>query len=107
MQSSELKAFVVDKVEDIKAKDVVVLDIREKSNVADYMVICTGTSKTHLTAIADNVAREAKLAGMAPLGVEGRDGGEWVLVDLGDVIVHVMQDAARETYQLEKLWAEV
>lgn len=107
MQSTELKAFVVDKVEDIKAKDIVVLDVREKSNVTDYMVICTGTSNTHLRAIADNVVREAKAAGMEPLGVEGRDGNEWVLVDLGDVILHVMQDPIREQYQLEKLWAEI
>ncbi|KFZ36433.1 ribosome-associated protein [Shewanella mangrovi] len=107
MQSTELKAFVVDKVEDIKAKDIVVLDVREKSNVTDFMVICTGTSNTHLRAIADNLVREAKTAGVEPLGVEGRDSNEWVLVDLGDVIVHVMQDATREQYQLEKLWSEI
>ncbi|QSX34602.1 ribosome silencing factor [Shewanella avicenniae] len=107
MQSTELKAFVVDKVEDIKAKDVVVLDVTDKSNVTDYMVICTGTSNTHLRAIADNVVRSAKAVGIEPLGVEGRDSNEWVLVDLGDVILHVMQDVTREQYQLEKLWSEI
>ncbi|WP_417760399.1 ribosome silencing factor [Shewanella sp.] len=107
MQSTELKAFVVDKVEDIKAKDIVVLDVREKSNITDYMVICTGTSNTHLRAIADNVVREAKAAGVEPLGVEGRASNEWVLVDLGDVVLHVMQDAIREQFQLEKLWSEI
>ncbi|MFQ6372196.1 ribosome silencing factor [Shewanella sp. YIC-542] len=107
MQSAELKQFVVDKVEDIKAKDVVVLDVQQKSNVTDYMVVCTGTSQTHISAIAQHVIGEAKQAGLLPLGVEGRDSSDWVLVDLGNVILHVMLAQAREHYQLEKLWTEV
>lgn len=107
LQSAELKQFVIDKVEDIKAKDIVVLDVQQKSNITDYMVICTGTSNTHISAIAQHVISEAKQAGMLPLGVEGRDDSEWVLVDLGDVILHVMLEQAREHYQLEKLWTEV
>ncbi|MBB1268917.1 ribosome silencing factor [Shewanella sp. SR44-3] len=106
MQSTELKAFVVDKIDDLKAKDVVVLDVTNQSNITDYMVICTGTSKTHVRAIAENLVVEAKAAGIPPLGVEGRDSSEWVLVDLGDVILHVMQESNREYYQLEKLWSE-
>lgn len=106
MQSAELKQFVVDKIDDLKARDVVVLDVANKSNITDFMVICSGTSKTHVRAIAENVVVEAKKAGIPPLGVEGRDGSEWVLVDLGDVILHVMQDQTRDFYQLEKLWSE-
>ncbi|ABE54145.1 Iojap-related protein [Shewanella denitrificans OS217] len=106
MQSTELKAFVVDKVDDLKAKDVVVLDVTNQSNITDYMVICSGTSKTHVRAIAENLIVQAKAAGIQPLGVEGRDSSEWVLVDLGDVILHVMQESSRDYYQLEKLWSE-
>lgn len=106
MQSTELKAFIVDKIDDLKAKDVVVLDVSKQSNITDYMVICTGTSKTHVRAIAENLVVQAKAAGIPPLGVEGRDTSEWVLVDMGDVILHVMQDSTREYYQLEKLWTE-
>ncbi|OEG73649.1 ribosome silencing factor [Shewanella colwelliana] len=106
MQSAELKQFVIDKVEDLKARDIAVLEVSEQSNITDYMVVCSGTSKTHVKAIAENVVLEAKRADLHIHGVEGRDSSEWVLVDLGDVIVHVMQDQTREFYQLEKLWSE-
>ena len=106
MESAELKLFVIDKVEDLKAKDVVVLDISERSNIADFMVVCSGTSKTHVKAIAENLVVEAKRAKLHINGVEGRESSEWVLVDLGDVILHVMQDKTRDFYELEKLWTE-
>ncbi|MFT5234953.1 MAG: ribosome-associated protein [Shewanella sp.] len=106
MESAELKLFVIDKVEDLKAKDVVVLDISERSNLADFMVVCSGTSKTHVKAIAENLVVEAKRANLHINGVEGRESSEWVLVDLGDVILHVMQDKTRDYYELEKLWTE-
>ena len=106
VQSAELKQFVIDKVEDLKARDIAVLEVSEQSNITDYMVVCSGTSKTHVKAIAENVVLEAKRANLHIHGVEGRDSSEWVLVDLGDVIVHVMQDQTREFYQLEKLWSE-
>ncbi|QSX29185.1 MULTISPECIES: ribosome silencing factor [Shewanella] len=106
MQSAELKQFVVDKIDDLKARDVVVLDVSKQSNITDFMVICSGTSKTHVRAIAENLITEAKQAGLNILGSEGRDASEWVLVDLGDVILHVMQDQTRDFYQLEKLWQE-
>ncbi|GGI83645.1 ribosomal silencing factor RsfS [Shewanella hanedai] len=106
MESAELKLFVIDKVEDLKAKDVVVLDISERSNIADFMVVCSGTSKTHVKAIAENLVVEAKRANLHINGVEGRESSEWVLVDLGDVILHVMQDKTRDFYELEKLWTE-
>ncbi|WP_144213148.1 ribosome silencing factor [Shewanella donghaensis] len=106
MQSTELKDFVVDKIDDLKAKDVFVLDVSEQSQITDFMVVCTGTSKTHVRAIAENMVVESKTAGTQPLGVEGRESSEWVLVDLGGVILHVMQEQTRELYELEKLWSE-
>ncbi|GLS83568.1 ribosome silencing factor [Paraferrimonas haliotis] len=105
MENSQLKDFVVDKIDDLKAKDIVTLDVSEKSSVTDFMVICSGTSKTHVKSIAEYLVVEAKKADMQPLGIEGRESSEWVLVDLGGVILHVMQDQTRDFYQLEKLWS--
>nr|WP_250885763.1 ribosome silencing factor [Shewanella jiangmenensis] len=101
-----MKQFVVDKVEDIKARDLVVLDVSQHSDITDYMVICSGTSKTHVRAIAERLLSEARKANINILGAEGRDASEWVLVDLGGVILHVMQEQTRDFYQLEKLWQE-
>jgi ribosome silencing factor RsfS/YbeB/iojap len=89
---------------DMKAVDIRVLDVRGVSDVADYMVIASGTSDRHLRSIADRVIQMAKAAGHRPLGVEGEQQGEWVLVDLPDVMVHVMLPRTREFYQLEHLW---
>jgi ribosome-associated protein len=105
VQAQELLAFVLDKLDDMKAKDIVSLDVREKSNVTDSMVICSGTSNRHTRSIADHLAKEAKKAGISVLGIEGSGSGEWVLIDLGDVIAHVMQEESRSFYQLEKLWS--
>lgn len=105
MQPINLKDFVVDKIEDMKARDVVVLDVADKSSVTDTMVVCSGNSKRHVMSIAENVVVESKHAGLPPLNVEGKETGEWVLVDLGDVVLHVMQDQTRDFYQLEKLWS--
>jgi ribosome-associated protein len=104
MQATELKAFVIDVLEDMKARDIKVLDVSEISGFTDFMVICTGNSSRQVKAIADNVALKAKQEGHAPGGIEGGTAAEWVLIDLGDVIVHVMQQNARDFYQLEKLW---
>ena len=91
-------------VEEIKAKDVVEIDVRGKSSVADYLVIASGTSTRHVKSIADEVVKFAKKLDVMPLGVEGEREAEWVLVDLGDVIVHVMLPRVREFYALERLW---
>jgi ribosome-associated protein len=91
-------------LDDLKGVNAVTLDVRELSNVMDYLIICSGTSSRHVKSLADNVSRMAKQAGQMPLGVEGEDAGEWVLVDLGDVVVHVMQPATRDFYDLERLW---
>ncbi len=104
MQGTELKDFIVDQLEEIKAKDIVVLAIGEKSTLADYMIICSGTSTRHVKSIAIQLVKELKEKNLQPLGVEGDDVGEWVLVDSIDVIVHVMLPTTRDYYQLEKLW---
>jgi ribosome-associated protein len=104
LDHEQLKAFVVDKIENLKARDIIDLDVSEKSTVTDTMLVCSGNSKRHVISIAENVVVEAKQAGNPPLSIEGRETGDWVLVDLGDVVLHVMQDEARDFYQLEKLW---
>ncbi|ELM6621620.1 ribosome silencing factor [Vibrio fluvialis] len=104
MQREELKDFLADKADDMKAVDIVTLDVQGKSSVTDYMIICTGTSKRHVSSIADHVASEAKKAGVEPLGIDGEDEGEWVVVDMGTTMLHVMQEEHRAMYQLEKLW---
>ncbi len=99
-----LLANVRSAVDELKAKDVVEIDVRGKSSVADYMVIASGTSTRHVKSIADEVVKFSKQLGVMPLGVEGEREAEWVLVDLGDVIVHVMLPRVREFYALERLW---
>jgi len=89
---------------ELKAKDIVEIDVRGKSSVADYMVIASGTSTRHVKSSADEVVKFAKQLDVMPLGVEGAREAEWVLVDLGDVIVHVMLPRVREFYALERLW---
>ena len=99
-----LLASVNAALEELKAKDAVQIDVRGKSSVADYMVIASGTSTRHVKSIADEVVKFAKKLDVMPLGVEGEREAEWVLVDLGDVIVHVMLPRVREFYALERLW---
>jgi len=102
-----LLKIVVDAIDDMKGVDVMVIDVREMTSITDRMVITSGTSSRHVKAIADNVALAAKREGFPALGVEGAQAAEWVLIDLGDVVVHVMMPAIREFYALEKLWAVV
>ncbi len=104
MQTEALKAFVIEKIEDMKGRDIITLDISKKSSFADYMVVCSGNSNRHVKSIAQSVAMECRAKGLEPLGIEGNDVGEWALVDLGNVIVHVMTDDTRDRYQLEQLW---
>ncbi len=105
MQTTELVSFIQDKIDDMKGRDVVTLDVRGKSSVTEFMIICSGTSNRHTKSIADYVAAEVKKAGINALGIEGQSSGEWVLLDLGDVVVHVMLEDSRSFYQLEKLWS--
>lgn len=91
-------------VGNLKANDIVEIDVRGKTSVCDWMVIASGTSTRHVKSIADEVVREAKKLDCQPLGVEGEREAEWVLVDLGDVVAHVMLPRVREFYALERLW---
>ena len=105
MNSEELKDLVVDALEEIKGVDITQLDVRDMTTVTDWMVVASGTSSRHVQALIDNVAEKAKAAGHRPMGVEGESGGEWVLLDLQDALVHVMLPKIREFYNLEKLWS--
>lgn len=104
LKPKELLTVANQALEDGKAVDIQVLDVRKLTSMADYMVIATGRSSRQVKALADQVTAAARARGEKPLGIEGEQAAEWVLVDLGDVIVHVMQAETREFYQLEKLW---
>ncbi|MGY4676875.1 ribosome silencing factor [Pasteurella sp. P03HT] len=100
-----LTDFLIDKLDTLKATDIRHLDVRGKSPITDDMVICTGTSSRHVASLAQNLITECKLAGFETFGDEGMDTADWVVVDLGQAIVHIMQAESRELYQLEKLWS--
>jgi len=93
-------------LDDAKAKDLVVLDVRKISDFTDYMMIVTGTSNRHVISIADKVREKMAGEGIKPSGVEGMDNGDWVLLDYGGVVVHIMRAAVRDFYNLEKLWSD-
>lgn len=105
LQGKALQDFVIDKIDDLKGQDIIALNVQGKSSITDCMIICTGTSSRHVISIADHVVQESRAAGLMPLGIEGKNGADWIVVDLGDVIVHVMQDESRRLYELEKLWS--
>ena len=100
----DLRQQVHAALEELKARDVREIDVRGKTGITDWMVIASGTSTRHVKSIADEVMRFAKRIGNPPIGIEGEREAEWVLVDLGDVIVHVMLPRVREIYALERLW---
>lgn len=104
MQQS-LQDFIIDKIDDLKGKDIVTLDVRGKSSITDYMIICTGTSNRHVASIAGHLLDEAKKQGYLVLGSEGQNDADWVVVDMDLVIVHIMQEQSRQLYELEKLWS--
>ena len=104
MKAKKLRDFVETAVSDMKGQNVVIMDIAKLSSFADYMLVVTGTSSRHVRSIADEVEKRCKEKGVAIRGTEGQSSAEWVLLDLGDVIVHVMQAATRKLYDLESLW---
>ena len=101
----KLLALVIDALEELKGVDISILDVSKLTSITDRLVIASGTSTRHVKSLADSVTRKAKQAGFRVLGVEGEQAAEWVLVDLGDVVVHVMTPPIREFYALEKLWS--
>jgi ribosome-associated protein len=101
---ASLKIVVFDALADMKALDVKFLDVRGLTDIADFMVIASGTSDRHVRSVAQRVVERAKEAGFRPHGVEGQQDGDWVLIDLNEMIVHVMLPRVREFYGLEKLW---
>ena len=107
MDKEQLCKLVVDAIDDLKGQDVVKLDVHSLTDFCDFMVIASGRSDRHVRSLAESIVAKAKAAGVQPMGMEGLDEGEWVLVDLCDVVVHVMQPDAREYYQLEKLWSNL
>ncbi len=104
MSSPEITNTIINALEDMKARDIAVLDVASMTSITDTMVIASGTSDRHVRSLAENVIDQCKQQGQKPIGVEGLDGGEWVLVDLQDVLVHVMLPKVRDFYNLEKLW---
>lgn len=106
MNTKKMSALVIDALEDIKAKNILVLNVSKLTSLFDYIVIATGDSNRQTRALANNVRDKLKAAGAHVYGSEGEDTGEWVLVDLGDIVVHIMQPVTREYYRLEELWRE-
>ena len=104
MELEQLQQLVIEKLDDMKAQDIKVIDVRGKSSVTDLMIIATGNSTRHVKSLAQTVELAAKEAGVKPLGMEGEQQGDWVLLDLNDIILHVMLANVRDFYNLEKLW---
>lgn len=104
MQNQEMLEIVVNALEELKAKEITVIDVHKKTSVTDYMVIATGGSNRQVRALAENVVEQSKKNNNQPLGCEGFEAGEWALVDLGHIVVHVMQPETRSFYDLERLW---
>ena len=107
MKSEELRDLAIAALEDVKGIDVVSIDVRSLTNITDYMIICTGRSTRQLKALAENVAVKAKAAKAHTVRTEGEVESEWMVVDLADVVVHVMTPATRSFYSLEDLWEPV
>ncbi len=106
MHINELLHSVLNDLSDLKAVNITPLDVRQITSITDYMVIASGNSSRHVRAIADNLIHKMKERSLQPFSIEGDTEDEWVLVDLGDVVVHIMQPRTRDFYNLEKLWTD-
>ena len=104
MKSEDLVQLATAALEDIKAQDILSIDVKDKTSITDYMLIDTGTSNRHVNSMVEHVREKVKAQGVQPLSEEGKGDSDWVLLDLGDVVVHVMTSAARQFYDLERLW---
>jgi len=104
MKSEKLRELIMENLEELKAQEIVALNVKKLTDITDFMVICSGTSSRHVNAIGKNLITKIKQHQIRPLGVEEEPNGEWTLVDFGDVVVHIMLPGTREFYNLEKLW---
>ncbi|MEM8593198.1 MAG: ribosome silencing factor [Pseudomonadota bacterium] len=104
MSFEMLKQIAINALEEMKALDVVEIDVTGKSSVTDCMIVASGTSNRHVKSCADTVVEDVKKNGIVPISIEGREESQWVLVDLGDVVVHVFQEETRALYAIEDLW---
>lgn len=104
MELRKLQRIVIDALEDVKAQDIRVFNTSQLTELFDRVIVASGTSNRQTKALAAHVRDKAKEAGLESVRVEGEDSGEWVLVDLGDVVVHIMQPAIRQYYNLEEIW---
>lgn len=100
-----LKEIVISALEDIKAIDITLIDVRELTGIMDTMIVASGNSNRQVKALANAVVMDAKAAGYSLLGIEGENSAEWILVDFGEIIIHIMLPATREFYDLERLWS--
>lgn len=104
MPNVEMRKMVLNALEELKGQEITCMDVSDQTEITDYMVVASGTSNRHVKSLVDKVIEDAAVEGIKPLGVEGMEQGEWVLIDLNDVVVHVMLPKAREFYDLERLW---
>ena len=101
---SQFVEFLVDVLNEIQASDITIIDVSKQTSVTDHMIICSGRSSRHVKAIGQTLLEKVKAAGHTPLGSHGLETGDWVLIDLGDAIIHIMQPETRTYYNLEGLW---
>lgn len=104
MTPDNLRDLVVESLDDLKGQNILALDVSGVSSVTDFMVMASGTSNRHVRSLVQHVVERARASGCEPMGIEGQGSSDWVLVDLGDVVVHVMQEETRSFYDLERLW---
>ena len=106
LNSDDLQQLVIDAMEDFKARDIRDINVEDVAGFTDRMVFASGTSNRHVKSIAQAVVERAKQSGITPLGLEGENVGDWVLIDLGDVVAHIMLPDTRQFYDIERLWSE-
>lgn len=105
VDTDALTAWVIDQVEEVKGQDITVLDVKGKSSITNIMIIVTGTSSRHVASMADQVLQKAKENKIETFSCSGKDASDWMIIDFGDAILHLMQKESRDTYALEKLWS--
>ncbi len=106
MQAEQMRQEIVQALADAKGQDIKVLDVRQVTDFTDYMIIASGTSSRHVQTLADKICVRMKELGCMPIGREGEAVGDWVLIDFGDVVAHLMRPPVRDLYNLEKLWGD-